>query len=92
MLRRFIFFGGVSLTFALPLIYFFSKSEKQMPWLVALVSFVVLAGMVGNWYVYFGGGRASVKKVIGWLAFNFVAVFMIAVAYMVITHQISINP
>ncbi|MFN9357551.1 MAG: hypothetical protein ACK52I_27265 [Pseudomonadota bacterium] len=88
MMRRFFVFGVLFLPLSLPLAYMIVKSEDQMPWLFASALYFVFGGLIGNWYVFFGGGRASVAKVLGWLVLNGIVALTIAVAYMTITRQL----
>lgn len=84
-MTRFVVFWVVFVALGLPLAYMIIKAENQEPWLIALASYVVLGGLVGNWYVVFGGGKASVVKALGWLVLNGIVALTIAVAYVEIT-------
>ncbi len=88
MLRRFFGIGLVFVLLGLPLGYMTVNSENQTPWLIALFSYVVLGGLFGSRYVFFGRQTASAPKILGWLVLNGIVALTIAVGYMIIAHQL----
>jgi hypothetical protein len=88
MLKRLFGYGVVFVALGLLLGRMMITSENYMPWLIAFFSYVVLGGIIGNWYVTFGGGKVSFKKALVWLALNGIVALMIALGYMMITHQL----
>jgi membrane protein DedA with SNARE-associated domain len=61
MFGRWSLFGIVFVALGLPLAYLVIASDDQMPWLIALGVYFVVAAIIGNWFVFFGGKRGRKK-------------------------------